>query len=81
MDIVGTIGEGIDPQIGVIIDHVVVDVVDNYGNYCGYSQYVCQPVASVIHVPIVATFHAATSFLINALTARNVLDALQLLPV
>jgi NADPH:quinone reductase-like Zn-dependent oxidoreductase len=81
MDIAGTIdevGEGIDPQFGVSIGQDVVGVVDNFGSYGGYSQYVCLPAASVIPVPARTTFPAAASFLMNALTARNALDTLRL---
>ncbi|MFT4066792.1 NADP-dependent oxidoreductase [Paraburkholderia sp.] len=81
MDIAGTIdelGEGIDPQSGVAVGDDVVGVVDNFGGYGGYSQYVCLPAASVIAVPASLTFSAAASFLMNALTARNALDTLRL---
>ncbi|WP_175839384.1 NADP-dependent oxidoreductase [Burkholderia anthina] len=81
MDIAGTIdeiGEGVDLQPGVAVGQDVVGVVDNFGSYGGYSQYVCLPAASVAPVPIGATFPAAASFLMNALTARNALDTLRL---
>lgn len=81
MDIAGTIdevGEGIDPQLGVAIGQAVVGVVDNFGSYGGYSQYVCLPAASVTPVPAGASFHEASAFLMNALTARNALDTLHL---
>ncbi|MBV6848751.1 alcohol dehydrogenase catalytic domain-containing protein [Xanthomonas campestris pv. heliotropii] len=74
MDIAGTIdevGEGVDPQLGVAIGQDVAGVVDNFGCYGGYSQYVCLPAASVIPVPAGTTFPAAASFLMNALTARK----------
>ncbi|AXI83262.1 NADP-dependent oxidoreductase [Xylella taiwanensis] len=83
MDIAGTIdevGEDIDPSCGITIGQDVVGVVDNYGSYGGYSQYVCLPAASVIPVPGGATFPAAASFLMNALTARSALDTLGLPP-
>ena len=83
MDIAGTIdevGEGIDPQLGVAIGQDVVGVVNNFGSYGGYSQFVCLPSASVIPIPSGATFPAAASFLMNALTARNALDTLHLPP-
>lgn len=81
MDIAGTIdalGEDIDPQLGVAVGQAVVGVVDNFGSYGGYSQYVCLPAASVIPVPAGASLPAAASFLMNALTARNALDTLAL---
>jgi NADPH:quinone reductase-like Zn-dependent oxidoreductase len=83
MDIAGIIdavGEGIDPSFGLVIGQDVVGIVDNYGGYGGYSQYVCLPAASVIPVPAGVAFPAAASFLMNALTARNALDALALPP-
>lgn len=81
MDIAGTIdevGEALDPGRGLAVGQDVVGVVDNHGSHGGYSQYVCLPAASVIPVPRGATFPAAASFLMNALTARNALDALSL---
>lgn len=81
MDIAGTIdeiGEEIDPQLAAAVGQNVVGVVDNFGSYGGYSQYVCLPVASVIPVPAGLDFPDAASFLMNALTARNALDALKL---
>lgn len=81
MDIAGTIdeiGEGLHPQLGIAVGQDVTGVVDNYGSYGGYSQYVCLPAASVISVPAGATFPEAASFLMNALTARSILDRLNL---
>jgi len=83
MDISGTIdevGEGLDPEFGFAVGQEVVGVVKNHGSYGGYSQYVCLPAASVIPAPAGATFPAAASFLMNALTARNSLDTLRLPP-
>lgn len=83
MDIAGTLdelGEGVDTQLGLTLGQEVVGVVDNRGSYGGYSQYVCLPAASVIPIPNGATAPAAASFLMNALTARNALDALRLPP-
>lgn len=83
MDIAGTIdelGEGIDPLLGIAIGQDVVGVVDNFGSYGGYSQYVCLPAASVTPVPAGASLPEAASFLMNALTARNALDTLHLPP-
>lgn len=83
MDISGTLdafGEGVDPQFGLAPGQSVAAVVDNFGSYGGYSQYVCLPAASVIPAPARVGFPAAASFLMNALTARNALDALGLAP-
>lgn len=81
MDIAGTIdeiGDDIDPAFGVGLGQDVVGIVDNFGSYGGYSEYVCLPAASVIPMPTGATFPEAASFLMNALTARNALDNLKL---
>lgn len=81
MDIAGTVdevGEGVDSQCGLAVGQDVVGVVDNYGGYGGYSQYVCLPAASVIPMQRGATFPGAASILMNALTARNALDTLSL---
>lgn len=83
MDICGTIdamGDGVDPALGVGIGQDVVGVVDNFGNYGGYSQYVCLPVTSIAPKPLGVSLPAAASFLMNALTARNALDTLRLAP-
>lgn len=83
MDIAGIIdevGEGIDPQFNIAVGQAVVGVVDNYGSYGGYSEFVCLPADSVIPVPVDTTFLSAASFLMNALTARNALDTLSLPP-
>lgn len=69
MVIAGTIdevGEGNDPQLVVAAGQNVVGVVDNFGSYGGYSQYVCVPAASVIPVPAGLDFPEAAPFLINA---------------
>jgi NADPH:quinone reductase-like Zn-dependent oxidoreductase len=81
MDIAGTIdeiGDDIDPAFGVRLGQDVVGIVNNFGSYGGYSEYVCLPAASVIPMPTGATFPEAASFLMNALTARNALDNLKL---
>lgn len=81
MDIAGTVdelGPGHDPGTGLSVGQDVVGIVDNHGGFGGYSQYVCLPGASVIPAPDGATMPAAASFLMNALTARNALDALSL---
>lgn len=81
MDISGTIDEmggGVDPAYGLTVGQDVVGLVDNFGSYGGYSEYVCLPAASVIPLPEKTPLTAAASFLMNALTARNALDTLQL---
>jgi len=81
MDIAGTIdriGDNVDNDFGLEEGQAVVGVVDNHGSYGGYSEYVCLPAASVIPKPNESSFPEAASFLMNALTARNALDALDL---
>lgn len=81
MDIAGTIdmiGDDVDDDFGLEEGQTVVGVVDNHGSYGGYSEYVCLPAASVIPKPNESSFPEAASFLMNALTARNALDALDL---
>lgn len=81
MDIAGTIdevGDGVEVAFGLSAGLAVTGVVDNFGSYGGYSEYVCLPAASVIPVPAGATFPAAASFLMNALTACTALDTLNL---
>ncbi len=81
MDIAGIIdevGANIDPKLGVTVGQHVVGVVDNFGSYGGYSQYVCLLATSITPVPDRMTFSEAASFLMNSLTARNALDTLSL---
>ncbi|WP_254711486.1 NADP-dependent oxidoreductase [Pantoea cypripedii] len=83
MDIAGTIdevGDDVEVALGLTAGLAVTGVVDNFGSYGGYSEYVCLPAASVIPIPAGATFPAAASFLMNALTARTALDTLDLPP-
>lgn len=80
MDIAGVIdevGNGVDDAL---IGQAVSGIVDNHGGYGGYSEYVCLPQASVVPVPRNADYPHAASFLMNALTARNALDHLELGP-
>lgn len=81
MDIAGVIdeiGDEVDPGFGLAPGQSVTGLVNNHGSYGGYSEYVCLPAASVIAAPAGASFAQAASFLMNALTARNALDALKL---
>ncbi|NII10962.1 NADP-dependent oxidoreductase [Oleiagrimonas sp. C23AA] len=81
MDIAGHIdalGDDVDPALGLEQGMAVVGVVDNQGGYGGYSEYVCLPAASVIPAPPGVPLAKAASFLMNALTARNALDTLDL---
>jgi len=81
MDIAGTIdmiGDDVDQNFRFTVGQEVVGMVDNHGSYGGYSEYVCLPAASVVPKPGDTSFPEAASFLMNALTARNALDALDL---
>lgn len=81
MDIAGTIdevGDDVEVAFGLTAGLAVTGVVDNFGSYGGYSEYVCLPASSIIPIPAGATFPAAASFLMNALTARTALDTLNL---
>ncbi|AFC85670.1 NADP-dependent oxidoreductase [Frateuria aurantia] len=79
MDIAGTIDQVGDEVVSELaVGQHVVGVVDNFGAYGGYSEYVCLPATSVIPRPVGVDFPSAASFLMNALTARNALDALAL---
>lgn len=80
MDVAGTIDEvagDVDPALALGIGQAVAGIVDNFGSYGGYSEYVCLPARSVAPLPTGASFAGGASFLMNALTARNALDALR----
>jgi len=81
MDMAGTIdeiGADVDAALGLSVGQQVVGIVDNFGSYGAYSEYVCLPARSVMPVPAGASLPEAGSFLMNALTARNALDNLDL---
>lgn len=81
MDVAGTVDEVSEDLASIFSLKTgmhVVGVVDNYGSYGGYSEYICLPAASVTPVPQGKTFSQAASFLMNALTARQALDTLSL---
>lgn len=81
MDMAGTIdeiGADVDAALGLSVGQQVVGIVDNFGSYGAYSEYLCLPARSVMPVPAGASLPEAGSFLMNALTARNALDNLEL---
>jgi NADPH:quinone reductase-like Zn-dependent oxidoreductase len=81
MEVAGTIdemGENVDPALELSVGLRVVGFVDFAGSHGGYSEAVVLPAASVTRAPEGATDAEAASFLNNALTARNTLDALAL---
>ena len=76
--IIDEIGTDVDAALGVSVGQLVVGIVDNFGSYGAYSEYVCLPARSVMPVPANASLPEAGSLLLNALTARNALDNLDL---
>ncbi|WP_411115330.1 NADP-dependent oxidoreductase [Streptomyces sp. 029-5] len=83
MDVAGTLDEVADDvraAYGLSEGEPVIGVVDNHGRHGGYSEYVVLPAASVTRRPVGTTFAEAASFLMNALTARSILDSLALAP-
>ncbi|MEV0604138.1 NADP-dependent oxidoreductase [Streptomyces sp. NPDC050315] len=83
MEISGVLDEvGPDAELepGLAVGDPVVAFVDFAGAHGGYSDYVAVPAASVTRAPADASFPEAASFISNALTARNGLDALALEP-
>ena len=79
MEVAGTIDEIGDRALaGLSPGAEVVAIVDNLGSHGGYSDLVVVPAASVTAMPNNSTFTQSASFLNNALTARNALDALAL---
>ncbi|MEW1718114.1 NADP-dependent oxidoreductase [Streptomyces sp. NPDC093109] len=83
MDVAGTIDEADDDvkaAYGLSEGEPVIGIVDNHGRHGGYSEYVVLPAESVTRRPAGTTFPEAASFLMNALTARSVLDTLALAP-
>lgn len=83
MDVAGTLDEVADDvkaAYGLSEGEPVIGIVDNHGRHGGYSEYVVLPAASVTRQPVGTTFAEAASFLMNALTARSILDALAFAP-
>ncbi|MGW1711661.1 NADP-dependent oxidoreductase [Streptomyces sp. NPDC002156] len=83
MDVAGTLDEVADDvkaAYGLSEGEPVIGIVDNHGRHGGYSEFVVLPAASVTRQPVGTTFPEAASFLMNALTARSILDSLALAP-
>lgn len=81
MDVSGTIDEldeNVPQALGLEIGMEVVAVVNNSGGYGAYSEYICVPAQSVAPIPDGTDVLTASSFLMNALTARRALDELAL---
>lgn len=76
--VVDELGEGVEVASELTLGERVVGFVDTGGTHGGYSDHVVLPAASVTPAPAGSTDAEAASFLNNALTARNALDALAL---
>lgn len=76
--VVDELGEGVEVASELTLGDRVVGFVDTGGTHGGYSDHVVLPAASVTPAPAGSTDAEAASFLNNALTARNALDALAL---
>ncbi len=75
---VDEIGAGVCSEFELAVGTDVVGFVNSRGHHGGYSENIVVPAASVTRMPANANFAEAASFLNNALTARNALDALAL---
>ena len=84
MDVCGVVeevGEGASGgQENLAVGARVVAFVAFSGSRGGYSEAVVVPAVSAVRAPANATPSEAVAFLLNALTARNSLDALALPP-
>ncbi|MBZ3905407.1 NADP-dependent oxidoreductase [Streptomyces scabiei] len=83
MDVAGTLDEvpdDVKDAYGLSEGEPVIGIVDNHGRYGAYSEYVVLPAASVTLQPVGTTSAEAASFLMNALTARSILDCVALVP-
>lgn len=80
MDAAGTVEEiGPDTQPGLAVGEPVIAFVQPAGPHGGaYAEQVVVPAASVVRAPRNANPAAAATLLLNALTARLALDALNL---
>lgn len=81
MDVAGTVdevGDGVGDSHGWSVGNDVTAIVVPKGRSGGYSEHVVVPADSVTAKPTNATWAEAASFLMNALTARQALDLLNL---
>jgi NADPH2:quinone reductase len=81
MDVAGTIdevGDGVEDSHGWFVGDEVAAIVVPKGNSGGYCEHVVVPADSVTRKPKGTTWAEAASFLMNALTARQALDLLDL---
>lgn len=81
MDAAGTIdqiGSGVDDRLAV--GQSVVALVVPKGAHGAYAEQIVVPAASVVPAPEGVDFPAASTLLMNAMTARLAIDALRLSP-
>lgn len=81
MEVAGTIdqiGSDVHLRDNLAVGSDVVAIIDSVGSHGGYSQMVVVPAESVTRAPGGATPAQSASFLNNALTAQNALDAFAL---
>lgn len=79
MEVAGVIDEvGPACPLPATVGTEAVAFVDCNGSYGGYSEYVVVRAQSATRAPENATMAESASFLLNALTARNALDAVAL---
>lgn len=81
MEVAGTIdqiGPDVHPYENLAIGSDVVAIIDSVGSHGGYSEMVTVPAESVTRAPAGAAPAQRASFLNNALTAQNALDAFAL---
>ncbi|MEU6127711.1 NADP-dependent oxidoreductase [Saccharopolyspora sp. NPDC047091] len=81
MDVAGEldeVGEGVDT--GLAVGDRVVAIVVPHGSHGGYSESLVLPARSVVRAPAGADHPAAATLPMNAMTARQALDLLELAP-
>ncbi|MFD2415932.1 NADP-dependent oxidoreductase [Amycolatopsis pigmentata] len=79
MDAAGVI-DAIGPEAGdrLSVGDRVVTIVVPRGSHGAYAEQIVVPAASVVRAPAEADFAAASTLLMNAMTARLALDSLEL---
>lgn len=81
MDLAGVVerlGEDVGSRLSV--GQHVVAIIAPHGVRGAYAQYVAAPAASVVAAPLATDPVAASTLLMNAMTARRALDVLELSP-
>ncbi|NBT66914.1 MAG: NADP-dependent oxidoreductase [Betaproteobacteria bacterium] len=81
MDIAGVIDEiGFDTKTDLVIGDKVMAMVVNNASHGGYRESIVVSIQSVVRAPANATLIQAATLPMNALTARQTLDQLALIP-